>query len=204
MVPGTHPTPPQVQKAGASLPVPERWGSEFASHRNAEIQRPRARTPVPAINPTQPILKRVSDQGLRAVGASPGSISVAALPRRCVSDRSVAPADRRIDRAIQIASLPRRTAPGNRSAAAWEIANALTVGFRPGRADELADDAQRLIVFLDARFEPADAGLLSCDTPSRQLGDGRPADQKCNDNRRQLSRGVHLSVRSVYRERVAA
>jgi hypothetical protein len=52
MARGTHSTPSQVQKAAASLPVAERWGNEFAGHRNAEIRRPRARTPVPAINPT--------------------------------------------------------------------------------------------------------------------------------------------------------
>lgn len=86
---------------------------------------------------------------------------------------------------MQSASLLRRTPPRNRVGAAREIANALAVGVGPEWAGELADDPQRLIVFLDARFDSADVGLLSGDTPSRLLGDGRAADQKCSGNRRQ-------------------
>ena len=186
MVRGTHPTPSQVQKAGASLPIPERWRSEFASHRNAEIRQPRARTPVRLWEHAE-------------------SISVAALPQRCVPGRSVAPADRRIDRAMQSTSLLRRAAPGNRFGAAREIANALTVGVGPERAGELADDAQRLIVFLDARFDPADVGLLGGDTPSRLLGDGRAADQKRSGNRRRVEpRSASLSSIGIVRPGLAA
>jgi hypothetical protein len=177
MVRRTHPTPPQVQKAGASLPIatPKSGGlSKQAGpgeSRSRSTNRPDPTNPDAGFGP-----------GVWSGGSIPGSISVAALLQRCVTGRSVAPADRRIDRAMQCASLLRRAAPGDRFGAAREIANALTLALRPERTDELADDAQRLIVFLDARFDPADVGLLSYDAPSRRLGDRRSTDQKRSDN----------------------
>src|SRR5271170_7466913 len=94
---------------------------------------------------------------------------------------------------MQIAPFLRPAAPGGRAGAAREKADALTLGLCPGRAGELDDDAQRLIVFLDAGFDPADIALLGGDPAAHLLGYTRVANQKCNGNRRQQSPETHLS-----------
>src|SRR5215831_15510882 len=73
---------------------------------------------------------------------------------------SVAAADRRIDRAVQIA-LPRRLAlPSDRLAAARKIADAIAFDIRTARARQLDHNTQCLIRFLDACLDSADAPLL--------------------------------------------
>src|SRR5277367_6374875 len=109
---------------------------------------------------------------------------------------AVAAAARRIGRTMQIAPFLRPAAPGNRASVAREKADALTLGLCPGRAGELDDDAQRLSVFLDAGFDPADIALLGRDPPADLLGYSRAANQNCNGNRRQESRETHLSSTS--------
>jgi len=80
---------------------------------------------------------------------------------------SLAPTRRRVHVAVQVARLFWRASPGDRAAAAWEKADAVAFGLGAERPAEPAHDAERLIIFLNVRVDPADITLLAADLSAR-------------------------------------
>lgn len=83
---------------------------------------------------------------------------------------SVTAAYRRIDVAMQIAGFVWRAMPRHRPAAARKITNSATFGLGTQRTIEPRHHPERLIIFLNPGFHPADVTLLGAKPSARLLG----------------------------------
>jgi hypothetical protein len=97
---------------------------------------------------------------------------------------SIASADRRVDRAMQITFPVGRASPHDGAAAAWKIANGIAFEDCLMQPRQLVDDAQSLLVFLDPGLYFADVFLAGGDGAATALlrearaGGGKPTQSR--------------------------